>query len=163
MWSNDHGEKFPFAMSIDKAGSLEFIETGEVFRHFQAVSNELNSPKVLFCPSDTKRNRTADFARFNNANLSYFVGFDAKETRPQTILSGDRTITTNKNDRLLTGLVMLTNNAPVRWAPGLHTEKRGRGCGNLGLGDGSAIQGTDKEFQLQLIRGSAPLVRLGVP
>src|SRR6184192_311118 len=47
MWSNDHGEKFPFAVSTNKGGSLEFIGPGEVFRHYLLVSNELNSPRVL--------------------------------------------------------------------------------------------------------------------
>src|SRR6266700_1454305 len=77
MWSNDHGQKFPFDVSIDQGGSLEFIETGDVFPHFRAVSNELNSPKCLFCPLDKKRKPSPDFATFRNQNLSYFVGLDA--------------------------------------------------------------------------------------
>ena len=63
------------------------------------MSNELNSPKVLACPSDGKSKATSFYppgsvsGAFNQKDhLSYFAGLDAQETRPQTILSGDRNL-----------------------------------------------------------------------
>src|SRR5262249_22764378 len=75
------------------------------YRHFVAVSNELSTPKILFCPSDSggtpaKKegpNFTAMISvasnQFNwNQCVSYFIGTDAQEEQPQTLLSGDRNI-----------------------------------------------------------------------
>src|SRR5436190_2087525 len=113
MWANDHSEKFPMTDSATNEGTLEFVGTGEVFRHYLAISNELNTPKVLTCRSDTDRQRVATFAGLNDGNLSYFVGVDARETDPRTILCGDRNISTN--GRLMAGILTLTSNSRVAW------------------------------------------------
>ena len=58
MWSNDHGDKFPWdvaASATNGPGTKEFAGSGEVWRHFLAISNELNTPKVLACPTDRER------------------------------------------------------------------------------------------------------------
>ena len=59
MWSNDNGGKFPMnsLSSGNNEGTLEFTLTGEVWRHFQIISNELNTPKVLVCSTDPARQR----------------------------------------------------------------------------------------------------------
>ena len=82
----------------------------QAWQYFQALGNELSSPKVLICPLDTDRPANSpristDFTSMENGelatnnfshsthrdgSLSYFVGLDAKETRPQLILIGDR-------------------------------------------------------------------------
>src|SRR5437870_3083139 len=36
MWSSDHGEKFPMAVSTNEGGSLEFIGSGNVFQRTAA-------------------------------------------------------------------------------------------------------------------------------
>jgi len=65
------------------------------------LSNELNTPKILSCPSDERYAHTnfdvgPDFAiqprTFQDLYLSYFLGRDADETQPQMFLSGDRNI-----------------------------------------------------------------------
>src|SRR5688572_23933317 len=53
MWSNDHGESFPWIVSTNESGTLEFSGSGDPLLHFVAISNELNTPKVLVCPSDS--------------------------------------------------------------------------------------------------------------
>jgi hypothetical protein len=156
MWSGDNGEKFPMSISTDKGGSLEFIGTGEVFRHYLAVSNDLSSPKVLTCPSDKKRKQTAEFAALGNRNLSYFVGLDAVETNPQLILSGDRNISTN--GQLITGVLTLGSDSPVSWTEDLHKRN-----GNVGLADGSAQQVTDSSLRQQVNRSPNPSFRLAIP
>ena len=35
---------------------------------------------------------TSDFATMNNANISYFVAYEGDETKPQSMLAGDRNI-----------------------------------------------------------------------
>src|SRR5689334_11717518 len=59
MWSNDNGEKFPWRVSTNQGGTLEFSESGNALPHFRAISNEVNSPKVLVCSSDPARSRVA--------------------------------------------------------------------------------------------------------
>ena len=80
MWSNDHNDEFPMRVSTNEGGSREFSSTTEVFRHFQALSNELNSPKLLVCPLDSERRCAQDFKTgLANRNLSYFLCLDADE------------------------------------------------------------------------------------
>jgi len=93
IWANEHDHEFPMTVSITQTGSLEYVETGETYRHFQLMSNELVSPKILVCSADRKRTRATNFDSFNNRNLSYFVGVDADESKPDMVLSGDRNIT----------------------------------------------------------------------
>lgn len=137
MWSNDHGEKFPFQVSTNSGGTLEFATGTDVSVHFRAISNELNTPKVLACGADSNRTSAISFDRLNDRkHLSYFIGLDSNETEPQTILSGDRSISTN--GQVLRGIVRLATNESVTWAKGFHA-----GAGNIGFGDGSAQQIVD--------------------
>lgn len=133
MFSGDHDEKFPWAVSTTEGGTLEFANTTEVFRHYVALSNELSSPKVIVCRSDRRAIKASswDTVTNNKSSLSYFVGLDADENRPQTILSGDRNLMTN--GRRAWGLVTITTNTVLGITAQLHSNKM-----NVGLADGSA-------------------------
>ena len=147
MWANDHSEAFPMNLSVSSTngGTLEFALTGDVWRHFQIISNEVNTPKVFFCPDDKKRSRTVNWQDFtNNAHLSYFVGLDANETNPQTILSGDRNLT-SATIKPVKGVLSITTNDRVEWTKAIHKE-----AGNVGLGDGSAHQLNNGGLKMQI-------------
>ena len=108
---------------------MELRASPEVFRHFLAMSNELEHPNILVCPSDHGRLRAATFdTGFSNGNLSYFVGLDSGELRPESILSGDRNLVGAITNGAL--LVVVSNN-PVHWDSGLHTNR-----GFIALSDG---------------------------
>src|SRR5260221_475956 len=156
MWANDHEERLPMNVSTSKGGFMGFMETGEVFRHFLAISNELNSPKALTCNSDLDRKRVATYDKLKNKNLSYFVGLDADETRPQSILSGDRNVTTN--GRLMSGILMLNSNSLGSWTKDIHKH-----AGNIGLGDGSAQQVNDDNLRKQVNSNINLPLRLAIP
>ena len=146
MWSNDHGEKFPWDVAAGGAdgGTKEFAGSGEAWRHFQAISNEVNTPKVFVCGTDTERKRVANWDSFtNNSHLSYFAGLDANETKPQTILSGDRNLAVS--NKLLKGVVTLTPDTSLEWTTSIHNKQ-----GNLALADGSAMQATAQILNMQL-------------
>src|ERR1700712_3928145 len=49
IWAGDGGDKFPMQVSVTNGGTMELVESGTVFPHFQIMSNELNTPKVLYC------------------------------------------------------------------------------------------------------------------
>jgi prepilin-type N-terminal cleavage/methylation domain-containing protein/prepilin-type processing-associated H-X9-DG protein len=72
-----------------------------VYQVFGVMSNELNTPKLIVCPSDdrsahtnfviTLNNTTAGTSLYNG-EVSYFVARDVKEYLPQMIQCGDRNI-----------------------------------------------------------------------
>jgi prepilin-type processing-associated H-X9-DG protein len=142
MWSNDHGDKFPWNVSTNEGGTMEFVGTTEVFHHFLATSNELTSPKVLSCPKDTQRTRAISWDQLtdDSRHISYFVGLDADESKPQSILSGDRNLTTN--GRAAAGTVAITRTMAMGWTGRMHTN-----AGNIGFGDGSARKSRATEIR----------------
>jgi prepilin-type processing-associated H-X9-DG protein len=162
LFANDHDDKYPFAVPTTADGTLEFVKSPQVFRHFQALSNELNTPKILVCPEDTKRQRATDFtlagpSSFNrNANLSYFVGFDADESKPERLLSGDRNIT---GGTFSNGFLRLLKPAtPAGWTSEIH-----QNAGNIGLADGSVMQTDALALRRQLRTNTLATIRLAIP
>lgn len=158
MYANDHNEQFPWQISVANGGTLEYVGSTEVFRHFQAISNEMTSPKPLACPNDPKRQKATSFeTNFSNMNVSYFVGLDADELEPNSILSGDRNVATN-GVALKGPLALLRTNSQVGWTKEIHQRQ-----GNIALADGSANQYTPDQFRRQLTLASNSVVRLAIP
>ena len=77
-----------------------------VSKMFLTMSNELSTPKILYCPAEyesatrqpssslrggTIRQRQPG-PYTNDLNVSYFIGVDAKETYPQMFLTGDHNL-----------------------------------------------------------------------
>ena len=121
------------AASTNRETAVGGITRSEVFRHFQVMSNELSTPKLLVCPADT-RVAAKDFGPgFSNTNLSYFMSLDAEETYPSMFLSGDRNLTNGLP--IQDGILVLPPNRPVGFTYELHN-----GQGNIALADGS-VQG----------------------
>src|ERR1017187_6706284 len=130
LWEGDNGDKYPMAVSTNKNGTMEYA--ADVFRHFQVMSNELSTPKILVCPADD-RTAAASFAKLKNQNVSYFVGLDAEETRPQMLLTGDRNVTNGIAPEH--SILKLVPDQPAGWTEAMHN-----GVGNIGLADGSVQQ-----------------------
>jgi prepilin-type processing-associated H-X9-DG protein len=160
MWSNDSDAKFPWDVSLAYGGTKDFVATGQAWRHFQAISNELNSPKVLVCPNEKERTRVTEFAALNDSHLSYFVGLSADETKPQTILSGDRNLAAD--GKPLQGAVALSTNAVLGWASFNHM-----GYGNIALADGRVEQTTpdtvNKQLQSAFLSTTQSVLRFAFP
>lgn len=161
MWSKDSGERFPWADSTNVGGTKEYSASPDPLPHFRAISNELSSAKVLVCPNDATRKRASAWSEFTTSmNLSYFICFEAEETQPQTVLSGDRTLSTNGVPA--TGFVRLTASEKLSWASGVHP-----GFGNLVLGDGSGHQMSpsllSKQFQAAFQSTTQTVHRLAIP
>ena len=111
---------------------MEFAFGPNLWKNFQVMSNELSTPKVLICPTDT-RDAATNFDFLRNSNISFFIGIDAGESNPQLILGGDRNIT---NGTLVkNGILEVTTNTPVGWTAEQHNH-----VGNLLLSDGSVQQ-----------------------
>jgi prepilin-type N-terminal cleavage/methylation domain-containing protein len=164
LWEGDNGDRYPMNVSTTYNGAKEKVSSASVTTTtttfgltnvFVVMSNELSTPKVLFCPSDNIRSTTTNFTALNsnNQNMSYFICGDAAETYPQMILDGDRNIGTATAANIpatVTNLVgtQWTGNPAASWAwsaVDLHLR-----VGNLGMADGSAQQVTVNGLQMAL-------------
>lgn len=135
IWLGDNGDKIPMQVSITNGGTREYIGTTETFRHFQVMSNELGTPRIVFCPADTKRKNGANFSSdFNNSRVSYFIGVDADLNQDRVILAGDRNVTRG-GAALIAGTHSFRSNDVVGWSKELHKRE-----GNILLTDGSVLQ-----------------------
>jgi len=134
IWSGDNNGKYPFQIAATNIGTRDFITGPNEWRHFQIMSNELSTPKVLTCPADSDRPLAAtNFTWIANSNLSFFLGVDVDQTNAQMFFAGDRNIT---NGTLLKNSILtLTRNQNSGWTAAMHNK-----VGNFVLGDGSVQQ-----------------------
>jgi prepilin-type N-terminal cleavage/methylation domain-containing protein len=171
IFATDNSDRFPMQVSTNEGGSQEYavksaIGDAGIWRHFAALSNELSTPKIVICPSDSGREESTSFAftktgagatattPFNkNKNISYGVGLGADETRPQMFLSMDRNILSSNSVPLRTvdtqsKVVDLGTNsvtAKIAWSKGLHSEQ-----GDICMGDGSVQQFSNSRLKAAL-------------
>ncbi len=133
-WAVERTNDFPMRVSDSKGGTRESVETGLAFPHFQVLTNELSTPRVLICPADEQRTAAKDFASLSNRKISYFMALDALEEIPQMFLAGDRNVTNGTPlppDRIL----VLTTNTMLGWTHEIHNCR-----GNVLLADSSVQQ-----------------------
>jgi prepilin-type processing-associated H-X9-DG protein len=188
-WEGDYGDKYP--QELIASGNTNFPlgsdPTGYILNHplptdaavgtslpyayayqcYQVMSNELNNPKVVLCPSDERPTGSipSDFinvppsntAAFNNGTVSYFVGVDADESRPRMLLGGDRNLMMN-GVAVAAGLVVFGTNTPIGWSAKMHNTK-----GNIVFADGSVLSTTPSSLQTYLSRTGTNVNRLAVP
>ena len=124
IWSGDNGDKYPQAVYSTAGGAYEYVAhvaTAATKLNpamvFMVMSNELSTPKVTYCPSDSYHSAAATaFSTAAGANgqiyisqnglaassggaalsaASYFVNGDATEVDPQLIISGDENLGIN--------------------------------------------------------------------
>jgi prepilin-type N-terminal cleavage/methylation domain-containing protein len=179
LYSNDHSDRYTFGVAQNDGGVGDIGggvggANAAAWQVYQSLSNELNTPKVLACNSDGSKIKATDFNNSINTSfgkqsppelgLSYFAGIDAEETKPQSILSGDRNLSG------LPGLATWTysadyqnGNGPtsVTWGNEMHNQ-----AGNVGLGDGSVQQVTSVTVRKQIasaLENSGNQVRIKYP
>jgi prepilin-type N-terminal cleavage/methylation domain-containing protein len=170
-WALDNEDRYPMAVAgagglrniaNDKGGSAANIDVANETRgFFNVLSNELNTPKLLFCPSEFEQNRRAA-AGFgtninvlapptgltNDLNLSYFVGVDAQDAYPQMLLAGDHNMGKGnpaelkdmyapgyptRGDQTWSLGTNVTSGGVIGWMDNMHQK-----VGNVLLTDGSA-------------------------
>ena len=172
VWGGDNNDRYPMAVTSSSGGAEELCwNNGNngvtppnaqycVTNIFMVMSNELSTPKVLYCPSDSIKNPSVVFSNIWGG-VSYMVCGDASEDYPQMILSGDRNIGTaaSPNVAATTTNVSLALDNRTKWTGGatywawsandLHQK-----AGNLGLADGSAQQVTINGLQQALVNAT---------
>ena len=155
IFATDYHEKFPMEIPVRDGGTKEFAEFGLVVPHLLVISNELTTPKLLICPSDRKT-VASDFGELRDGNISYFVGLEASQTKPLSLLAGDRNITNGSpgTDRVL----LLKTDQAVGWTKEIHQH-----AGNVLLGDGSVQQLSSARLQEALRNSGLSMNRLAIP
>ena len=174
LWADDHGEgRYPWRVDQSEGGGLpNGTDNAKVHFQFSLASNELATPNILVCPNDKERTPADNFVVLGANNVSYHLGNDADQAKPNVIVSADRSMTgfevTGQPDNTVCYLApgaagMFGNNA--KWDKKLC---HGANAGNVLMGDGSVLQLTDAGLieTLRSIRKSQTLdgtLRLYVP
>jgi len=146
---------FTMQLSTNFGGTMEWGGTGNVAVHYQNMSNELGSAKILICPDDRSRIMRSDFRMpISNSNVSYAIGLDADETQPNMILVSDNHMTSSLPRK--GAIIELSASKSVAWSKKLHG-----GAGNIALADGSVQQVTSTGLWMQVTTAltSAPTNR----
>jgi prepilin-type N-terminal cleavage/methylation domain-containing protein len=149
---------YSMRLSTNRGGTLEYTATRDFFRHFQILSNQLSTPKILICPADAGRNAATNFTTdFNDNRISYFVSLDAADEYPQRVISGDDNFAIG-GVPVKSGLLEISTNAPIAWTAARHVNQ-----GNIGLTDGSVSQTDDQLLVQKLIETGVATNRLAIP
>lgn len=156
IFAEDHMGVFPQGVATNEGGSAYYYNRpNDVWRHFQVMSNELSTPKILVSPIKdvserivattfgSSRGTTGPLKAtyFNtNRNVSYFVGVDANETMPQSLLAGNRGITNRLRTTVDQARYVRFGDrlTPTSYAyAGWDKKAAWRDMGNVVFGDGS--------------------------
>lgn len=133
-WGLDNGDKFPMGVATNMGGSMEWMSESCLAPHFQVMSNELSTPKILVCPNDGRRETASSMAALKDENISYFLNPDVSDDEtPQVLLAGDGNLT---NATLAGGRILkLAPGVTLGWSQAVH-----RYQGNLLFTDGHVGQ-----------------------
>ena len=159
IWEGNHGDQYPMTVSTTNGGAMEFAMTGDATIVFQAMSNELSTPKILLCPADTDHSLATNFSSgFKKQNISYFVNLSASEQNPQMLLFGDDNFE-NDGIPVKSGLLpLLSTNATITWSSTRHIH-----TGNIAITDGSVQQLTVAGLQQALQNSEVVNNRIAIP
>ncbi|HEU5069907.1 MAG TPA: prepilin-type N-terminal cleavage/methylation domain-containing protein [Verrucomicrobiae bacterium] len=202
LWGGDNNDQYPTRVPYTAGGPMMSSAADPstlagnpannarfVYRVFGVMSNEMGTPKLLYCPSEyestvqqattwspTVPGGQSGTPYFNNNNVSYFIGVDADETQPQMLLAGDHNMGNtgtayNNNNPSTQGwgngaasilaptVGTSTNNPTGAWMDNGHGKQ-----GNVAMADGSVQQVTISKLR-DLFRnsGDSQLNRLAFP
>lgn len=180
IWAVDNDDKFPTQVSSTNGGAMELAQQGSAYAVFLIMSNELVTPKNLFCPDDDNPKRVAadtfgstlspggssapiPFTATNN--LSYFAGLDGNDGQTNAIISGDDHLLVGKI-RARPGLLLFPTNTPVAWAKGRHANQgniKGNPGGKIGMADGSVLSTDNNLLQRAFDNTGVATNRLAMP
>jgi hypothetical protein len=93
-WAIDNNGQFPFNVSTNAGGTMEYCARGadgfdsNAALHFQVMSNELSTPRILVCPKDQSRRPATRFPSLQASNVTYRVrsGTNLNESNPTAVL-----------------------------------------------------------------------------
>ena len=159
VWAGDNRDRYPMEVSVTNGGTLEWMDTPDAWKTFQVMSNELSTPKVLFCFADSAReNYATNFGENLRGKISYFVGCDLNATNGMSmLLSGDDNFETN-GAPVKSGRLALSTNTPPSWSTARHNR-----TGNILLNDGSVQSATISQLRNYWQQTGFATNRLAIP
>jgi prepilin-type N-terminal cleavage/methylation domain-containing protein len=145
IWEGDNNDQYPMKVPYASGGAQDNVSYQTTYSTrlnpgmvFMVMSNELSTPKVCYCPSDSySRNIANNFGYTNfvystaptaaaaagpataKGGASYFVNGDALESDPQIIMTGDENIGTATTGGGAAG-VAFGKNPNAAWGQGLN-------------------------------------------
>lgn len=183
-WAENHDDRLPMQVVRANGGGAETVGVAAtapwtngpppplqgIWGIFLVMSNELNTPKLLYCPADSAPSHNASGAAHiqamvfgpktatvegfqNDYNVSYFVGVDAYFTLPNMFLAGDHNLGTGASQTTKTGqFTSAGTNATwlataIGWQFNNHIQQ-----GNVLLTDGSVQNFGISQLRLALNR-----------
>jgi len=188
IWEGDNNDRYPMAVTSATGGAADYTYAAQIganaatFKYgvcviFGVMSNELSTPKILACPSDsgvtgvaslstrtfatnfseicgpgaTAGTYTTGIGSLGQFYISYAVDGDAQDAYPQMLLTVDRNVGTSVN-----GSVTTTNtSATGQWTSGktwgFTQNDLHQKAGNLGLADGSCAQVSSVALQTAIL------------
>lgn len=183
-WAANNNGRMPMQVPRASRGAMEAVgfastaswTTGNVqpfnqvgvWWMFMVMSNELSTPKILYCPSDIAPSHNASGAIHvqatvfgmkttlvegfqNDYNVSYFVGVDATELRPDMLLAGDHNLGTGVNQTTKTPQFTSAGTNSVWTANAIGWQDNNHGKqGNVAFADGSVQNLTTDQFRTAL-------------
>ena len=169
IFTADYEGRLPWHLFPSEGGTYGSAAAATTWGNFSALSNELVTPQVLNCPSDTATKKIATTwpelmsAAYQSNAVSFFVGLDGYEQLPVAILAGDRSVTGGTTDTCgsaanppgIRAVEYKTGNASIGWASGVHPSG-----GDIALADGS-VQRLNKAELQELINVSYRLLTNG--
>jgi competence protein ComGC len=162
VWGHDHGDQPPHHLLVEQGGTKRHPLAANTWLHFSWISNELSSPKLLFCPSDTG-SPASDFTgnpaggyvhpKFANNATSYFLTFTFSGDNHR-IQVGDRNIRTfgvTGSSYFNTALYVhvMPIDPAFGWTAGLHEY-----AGNLLFTDGQVELASSQRLREAAERGN---------
>ena len=167
LFAMDHEGYYPWHTDPALGGTFGPL-AALAWTNFMAASFELDTPKILVCPSDSAKISTVNdwpsFKAWTNENraLSYFTGLDGYEQIPEAFVAGDRNISGAPADPChsvsnsgVSAQELKAGNTTAAWTNSIH--KR---IGEIALADGS-VQGTDKKGLTNLVNEAARALLAG--
>jgi len=159
LWGADHRDTVPWELPLADGGTRQHALGANSWLHFSWLSNELASPVVLLCPSDTGRpaqDFTGDPARgyihpnFANRATSYVIAH-SRNGHPTGLMAGDRNLgydsTLNCSQFPIAFRLITSPLSPAfAWNTNLHNQ-----AGNLARRDGRVEQFSNVELRADLL------------
>jgi prepilin-type processing-associated H-X9-DG protein len=139
IWATDNGDHYPFNVSTNDGGTLELRH--DILAQFRVLSNELSTPKIVYCPRlNPKVTEATSWVGLTATSVGYFIGLNGSQTNAASILAGDIGFTINDTTPR-SGINEVRADARLAYGKDIHG-----GLANICLGDGSVSRFKNNEW-----------------
>ncbi|HEX7859235.1 MAG TPA: hypothetical protein VF773_02790 [Verrucomicrobiae bacterium] len=158
IYATDNNDLFPGqGLGADgfDATSLKAVDI------FRALSNELSTPKIVICPTDSLAREATNWSDFDAESLSYFASLSASESKPNMFLAGDRFLL--NDGKPIGASIILLSNAPANLSWSGQRDGHGRNGYNIAMADGTVDDFSSSELAPAIRKQGAATNHLAMP